>query len=101
MAYLKILCEVNMEEYIYYNNLYDCYHKLLTDKQKNYFEDYYFSNLSLSEIAHNYNVSRNAVHKQLQIIIKKLGIYKNKIELESILEETDINKIKTRIENII
>ncbi len=97
-----------MEEYIYYNNLYDCYHKLLTDKQKNYFEDYYFSNLSLSEIAHNYNVSRNAVHKQLQIIIKKLieyeeklGIYKNKIELESILEETDINKIKTRIENII
>ncbi len=97
-----------MEEYIYYNDLYDCYYKLLTEKQKNYFEDYYFSNLSLSEIADNYNVSRNAVHKQLQIIVKKLieyedklCIYKNKKELESILEETNINKIKNRLEKLI
>ena len=64
-----------MEEYVYYNNLYDCYYKLLTDKQKKYFEDYYFSNLSLGEIAENYNVSRNAVYKQIQITINKLKEY--------------------------
>lgn len=68
-----------MEEYIYYNNLYDCYYKLLTDKQKNYFEDYYFSNLSLGEIANTYNVSRNAVYKQIQITIKKLVEYEEKL----------------------
>ena len=33
-----------MEEYVYYNELYDLYGDLLTDKQKKYFEDYYFSN---------------------------------------------------------
>jgi len=98
-----------MKDFIYYNDLYDCYKELLTKKQKEYFEDYYFSNLSLGEIADNYNVSRNAVHKQLQITINKLkeyegklNIYKNKKEIESILEETDINKIKnihTTIDN--
>ena len=40
-----------MEEFIYYNNLYDCYNLLLTEKQRKYFEEYYFNNLSLSEIA--------------------------------------------------
>lgn len=81
-----------MEEYVYYNNLYDCYYKLLTDKQKKYFEDYYFSNLSLGEIAENYNVSRNAVYKQIQITINKLKEYEEKLQL---FEK------KTIIENVI
>ena len=96
-----------MEEYIYYNSLYDCYKKLLTGKQQNYFEDYYFSNLSLSEISENYNVSRNAIHKQLQKNIKKLieyeeklNLYKNKKEIDSILEENDIIKIKNRLKKL-
>ena len=29
-----------MEEFIYYNNLYDCYNLLLTEKQRKYFEEY-------------------------------------------------------------
>ena len=84
-----------MEEYVYYNNLYDCYYKLLTDKQKKYFEDYYFSNLSLGEIAENYNVSRNAVYKQIQITINKLKEYEEKLQLfekKTILESV-INSI--------
>ena len=51
-----------MNKTIYYNYLYDYYGSLLTDRQRSYYEDYYFSNLSLSEIAENNNVSRNAVH---------------------------------------
>lgn len=97
-----------MEDFIYYNDLYDCYNELLTKKQKEYFEDYYFSNLSLGEIAENYKVSRNAVHKQLQITINKLKEYEEKLsinntkkEIESILEETDINNIKNRLEELI
>ena len=49
-----------MEEYVYYNELYDLYGNLLTDKQKKYFEDYYFNNLSFSEMAEDYDISRNA-----------------------------------------
>ena len=40
-----------MDKYLYYNELYDLYGDLLTDKQKKYFEDYYFNNLSFSEMA--------------------------------------------------
>ena len=87
-----------MEEYVYYNNLYDFYYKLLTDKQKKYFEDYYFSNLSLGEIAENYNVSRNAVYKQIQITINKLKEYEEKLQLfekKTILENI-INSINDK-----
>ena len=68
-----------MEDLVYYNNLYDLYKNLLTDKQQEYFEDYYFNNLSLSEIADNYNISRNAVSKQLSVIKEKLDDYEQKL----------------------
>ena len=55
-----------MEEFVYFNNLYDLYKELLTDRQRQYFVDYYQNNLTLSEIGENNNVSRNAVHKQLK-----------------------------------
>ena len=72
-----------MEKFIYLNNLYDCYKELLTDKQKMYFEDYYFNNLSLSEIAENYDVSRNAVHNQLKIIEEKLEEFEFKLQISN------------------
>ena len=37
--------------------LYDYYGELLSEDNKKYFEDYYFDNLSLSEIAEINNVS--------------------------------------------
>lgn len=78
-----------MEEFIYYNNLYDCYYKLLTEKQRIYFEEYYFNNLSLSEISENYGVSRNAVYKQIQITIEKLKEYEEKLKLLSRKEKLE------------
>ena len=70
-----------MDNVIYYNELYDLYGVLLTDKQRLYFEDYYFNNLSFSEMADNYGVSRNAVFKQLHIVTDKLDDYENKLRL--------------------
>ena len=46
--------------------LYDYYGELFNDKQKEYFEYYYFDNLSLQEISENLNISRNAIHKSLR-----------------------------------
>ena len=66
-------------------SLYDIYHNLLTDKQRMYFEDYYYADLSLSEIADNYNVSRNAVHDQLKRIVGELEEYENKYLKEHFL----------------
>ena len=57
-----------MDNQVLLSILYDYYGELLTDKQQNYFKDYYFDNLTLSEISENYNISRNAIHKSLKEI---------------------------------
>ena len=71
-----------MEDIIYYNELYDLYGDLLTEKQRKYFEDYYFHNLSFSEMAENYEVSRNAAFKQLHIVLQKLDEYESILHLK-------------------
>ena len=70
-----------MDEVVYYNSLYDLYGSLLTDKQKEYFEDYYFHNMSFSEMADDYSVSRNAAFKQVHIVMEKLDEYEEKLKL--------------------
>lgn len=96
-----------MEEVVYYNELYDLYGELLTDKQREYFEDYYFRNLSYSEIGDSNGVSRNAAFKQVHIVTKKLDEYEEKLQLkkkrDSILKIIDNcdNDIKRKIESII
>ena len=55
-----------MNEREYLIILYDFYGELLSDKEREYFEDYYFNNLSLGEISENEDVSRNAVHKSIK-----------------------------------
>ena len=96
-----------MDKEIYLSSLYDYYGDLLTDKQKEYFEDYYFSNYSLQEIAENYKVSRNAVHKQLKEIENKLIDYEDKLnllkkaeEIREIISDLDDN-IKEQIEELL
>ena len=91
-----------------YNNLYDYYKDLFTDKQKMYFEDYYFNNLSLAEIGENYGVSRNAVHNQLKIIENKLeeyekilNLYEKKNKIIDILSDKIDNSIMDKIKGII
>ena len=71
-----------MEDFVYYNELYDLYGELLTDKQRQYFEEYYFHNLSFSEMAENYDVSRNAVFKQIHIVMEKLEEYEKILQLK-------------------
>lgn len=93
-----------MEEIIYYSALFDYYQSLLTDVQKKYFEDYYFNNLSLQEIADSYDVSRNAISKTLKEIKEKLDYYESNLKLLSnnkkiseLLSEEDLKKIEEYI----
>ena len=90
-----------------YSYLFDYYGELFTDKQKEYFTDYYFNNLTLQEIADNNNVSRNAVHKNIKDILskldyyeEKLNLYSNKQKIEKLLENVDVD-IKEKIEELI
>ena len=70
-----------MKDRLYLISLYDIYGELLTEKQKEYFEDYYFNNLTLSEMSENYEVSRNAIHKQLKETETKLNKYENTLSI--------------------
>jgi len=70
-----------MEQRLYIISLYDIYGELLTPKQRECFEEYYFNNLSLSEISENNNVSRNAIHKQLKDCEEKLYNYEEKLNI--------------------
>ncbi len=97
-----------MDKHIYLNDLYDFYKDLFTEKQQMYFEDYYFNDLSLSEIAENYGVSRNAIHNQLKIIEenlldyeKKLKLYEKKNKIIDILEDKIDNSIIEEIKGIL
>lgn len=96
-----------MDKKIYYNDLYDYYSGLFTDKQRSYYEDYNFRDLSLSEIAENNNVSRNAIHGQLKIVEEKLDFYEDNLKLydrarkiEELLKDVDKN-ISSQIKELI
>ena len=66
-----------------YSLLYDYYGALLTERQREVFELYYEKDLSLSEVAENLNISRQAVQRafkkageELEGFQKKLGLVK-------------------------
>ena len=93
-----------LDNRLYLIDLYDYYGELLTEKQKDYFEDYYFNNLTLLEISENYSVSRNAIHKQLKETEEKLKnyescleLYKKKKRIKELIDLIDDSKIKEQI----
>lgn len=96
-----------MEKRDYLIILYDIYGDLLADKQKEYFEDYYFNNLSLGEISENIGLSRNAIHKsikmteeKLMFYEEKLGLFEKKKRLDKIIDKIENDDIKKQIEKL-
>ena len=97
-----------MDDVFYLNDLFDIYGELLTEKQRDYFKDYYFNNMSYGEIADKYNISRNAIYKQLGSATDKLNeledilkIYKNNKKIREIINNCSDKKIISELEKII
>lgn len=63
------------------NFLFDFYQSLLTDKQRSYMELYYLDDLSLGEIAEEYEISRQAVYDNIRRTEMMLEEYENKLNL--------------------
>ena len=55
------------------------YGKLLTEKQYNFIDDYYNNDLSLSEIADNYGITRQAARDNIKKGENKLFEYEEKL----------------------
>lgn len=96
-----------MEERDYLIILYDFYSELLSEKQKEYFEDYYFNNLSLGEISENTGLSRNAIHKNIKSVEEKLYFYEGKLclynkrlKFNEIIDNINDEKIKNELKEL-
>lgn len=65
------------------NFLFDFYQSLLTDKQRTYMKLYYLEDLSLGEIAEEYEISRQAVYDNVRRTEVMLEDYESKLDLFS------------------
>ena len=68
-----------MDKNVKISILSELYGKLLTEKQEQFINDYYNNDLSLSEIAENNNITRQAVRDILKKGEKKLFEYEEKL----------------------
>ena len=93
-----------MEKKIEISILCQIYGKLLTEKQYNFIDDYYNNDLSLSEIADNYGITRQAARDNIKKgenklfeYEEKLGIMKTTMKNEKTIEDVlmQINSIQT------
>ena len=83
-----------MEKKIEISILCQIYGKLLTEKQFNFIDDYYNNDLSLSEIADNYGITRQAARDNIKKgenklfeYEEKLGIMKTTLKNEKTIED--------------
>ena len=71
--------------------LFDYYGELLTEKQQEFFKDYYFDNLTLQEIADN-NKIINTINIKLEYYEDKLKLYDRAMKMQKIIKDLDENK---------
>ena len=72
-----------IEKTIRYTSLYNAYHSLLSTSQQEIINDYFFADLSLSEIATNRGISRSAVEDALSKGCAKLDELEEKLQVVS------------------
>lgn len=94
-----------MEKNVKVSMLCQIYGKLLTEKQINILEDYYNNDYSLSEIAENNNITRQAVRDNLKKgenklfeLEEKLGIMNRMLNQEKTIEHilSELSKINSQ-----
>ena len=91
-----------MEKNVQISMLCQLYGKLLTEKQYEFIDDYYNNDLSLSEIAENNNITRQAVRDIIKKGEKKLFEYEEKLMFmkRTLNQEKRIEKVLLELTKI-
>ncbi len=84
-----------MEKIIEQGMLFDFYGELLTEHQRQVYGALVYNDMSLSEIADEYGISRQGVHDLIKRCDKLLDNYENKLHLYSRFQS-----VKVKIEEI-
>lgn len=72
---------VEIDKVIKVSQLYDYYSELLSEKQQNYMNNYFFDDLSLTEISENYGISKQAISNNIKRSIAELESFEKKLKL--------------------
>lgn len=72
---------LTMEKIVEQGMLYDFYGELLTAHQRQIYESFVYENMSLSEIAEDFSISRQGVHDLIKRCDKLLVGYEEKLHL--------------------
>lgn len=90
------------EKIIYYGTLLELYGELLTDKQYSAIDKYYNRDLSLSEIAQEDKITRQAVRDNIKKAEEKLEFFENKLKLYKNFKREDniVSKLERNIINL-
>lgn len=93
---------VEMEKNVEISMLWQIYGELLTEKQKQFIDYYYNNDLSLSEIAENENITRQAVRDIIKKGERKLFEYEEKLLFmrKTINQEKQIQHILLNLNKI-
>ncbi len=98
----------SLEKNIYISILFDFYKNLLTPKQCEIFISYYFNDIGLTEIANNLSVTKQTVLDSIKQTEKKLQDYEEKLKLYKIysgqvklIDEINLTKDISKLENLI
>ena len=88
--------------------IYETYKELLSERERDYFENYYYEDYNLQEIADNYEVSKSYVGKYIGEITDKLEKYENALKvvdkfdkIRKIIEEEENPVLKFKIEEVL
>ena len=91
-----------MDKHIEISMLWQIYGKLLTEKQYSVLNEYYNNDLSLSEIAENQLITRQAVRDNIKKGEKKLFEYEEKLAFmkRTLKQEKKMEKVLSEISKI-
>ena len=87
-----------MDKIVEQGLLYDFYGELLTDHQKQIYEDAVYNDMSLTEIAEQHGISRQGVHDLIKRCDKILRSYEEKLHL--VEKFTDAKKKMKEIDEL-
>ena len=82
------------------NRLLDIYGRLLTKQQFEIMSDYYYCDLSLSEISENRNISRTAVSDAIKTATKKLDKFEKNIGICGVFDKNRNEKTNEIIDKL-
>ena len=78
-----------MEDIFEHTLLYDFYGELLSDHQREVYEDAVFNDLSLSEVAESYGISRQGAHDLIKRVNRLLAGYEEKLHMVELFRKVE------------